>query len=579
MLLESAPVADKTQAASNLVVLRTVPTRLSLDRQYFDVIVIGGGINGVAIARECAQAGQRTLLVERHDFGSGTTSRATRIIHGGLRYLEHGEVSLVRESIRERGRMLAQRPHLVRPKTFLLALPPGKRSVMEIRLGLWLYRRFAHQRTPQEIGEQIGELEAKLDQGTSWSLFSYEDAQCEFPEILVAEWLSEGLAAGLVARNHTDVLDITIAHGKVRGALFRDLTVNEDFAITADHVINAAGPWVDQVCARGRFKTSSPLIGGVRGSHLVLPPLAGLPATAVYSEALDGRPFFVIPWNRQVLVGTTEVSDTSDPSAVAATSEECAYLLNSLCRMFPKAAVTAADIHYTYAGVRPLPFEPDATPSAVTRRHFLHDHADDGVFGLISVIGGKLTTAASLARECARKIGIDVAEPSEAEIISAHEVSSQLARCVSLISELGSLSQHTAQAIAEWHGRGSRAIAQLASTNQRLRQPICEHTNHILAEAICAHRDTMASTLGDILLRRVPVGLDPSWSKVCTIQASERIGQAVGWNSREIGLQAEEFEAERARFLQKPLSGLAAVAQRIPPRSEGLGEQRRVVTD
>jgi len=133
---------NRRLASNRHVRLRPQP-RAPIEGRHFDVAVIGGGINGVAIARECARAGRRTLLVEQNDFASGTTSRSTRIIHGGLRYLEHGEIGLVRESLRERERLLRERAHLVRPMEFVLALPRGRRSAIEIRLGLWLYRRFA----------------------------------------------------------------------------------------------------------------------------------------------------------------------------------------------------------------------------------------------------------------------------------------------------------------------------------------------------------------------------------------------------------------------------------------------------
>ena len=165
--------------------------RSSLDGQTFHVVIIGGGINGVAVARECARAGKRTLLVEQNDFASGVTSRSTRIIHGGLRYLEHGELNLVRESVRERDRLLRERSHLVHPVHFLLLLNEhSQRSAMKVRVGLWLYQRVAGTKSASRPSEmELKRIERALDAGQRWSLFSYEDAQCEFPERLVAEWL------------------------------------------------------------------------------------------------------------------------------------------------------------------------------------------------------------------------------------------------------------------------------------------------------------------------------------------------------------------------------------------------------
>src|SRR5690348_7889847 len=189
--------------------------------QSFDVLVIGGGINGVAIARECAQWSKRTLLVEQNDFSSGTTSRSTRIIHGGLRYLEHAELGLVRESLQERRSLLRERPHLVHPVHFLLALDEkSRRSALSVRTGIWLYRRMggAHLGVDSSKNDHY-KLERLLDAGRNWSVFSFEDAQCEFPERLVAEWLVEAIEAGAVARNYTQVLAVDVRHGRAKAVL------------------------------------------------------------------------------------------------------------------------------------------------------------------------------------------------------------------------------------------------------------------------------------------------------------------------------------------------------------------------
>src|ERR1700722_5413662 len=200
-----------------------IKPRSSVDGQHFHVVVIGGGINGVAVARECARAGKRTLLVEQNDLASGVTSRSTRIIHGGLRYLEHGELGLVRESVRDRERLLRERSHLVHPVHFLFLLnETSQRSAMKVRAGLWLYQRLAG-KTSSVLSElEFKRVERTVDAGHKWSIFNYEDAQCEFPERLVAEWLTEAVEAGAVVRNHTEVLAVDVAHGRARGVLLRD---------------------------------------------------------------------------------------------------------------------------------------------------------------------------------------------------------------------------------------------------------------------------------------------------------------------------------------------------------------------
>jgi glycerol-3-phosphate dehydrogenase len=536
-----------------------IKPRPPLEGQQFHVVVIGGGINGVAVARECARAGKRTLLVEQNDFASGVTSRSTRIIHGGLRYLEHGELDLVRESVREREHLLRERPHLVHPMKFLFLLnETSQRSALKVRAGLWLYQRIAGKKSADLSEMELKRVERALDAGHQWSIFNYEDAQCEFPERLVAEWLVEAADAGAVVRNHCEVLAVDIAHGRTRGVQLRDRISGKDEHVNAAWVLNCTGPWADRVCQRSSVRTSKPMLGGVRGSHIVLPRFSGAPSNALYTEAADGRPIFVLPWNDQMLVGTTEVADTGDPGRTAPSSEEVEYLLRTVAKLFSKAKLSAHDIKYAFAGVRPLPNSPGNKPSAVSRRHFLHDHTDDGAAKLISVIGGKLTTAASLARECARKVGLTVTEPKTVAMGSASSLDPMLDQEVLDIARAGSVSEETARGMMEWHGGRAMDIARMALVSAELRAPICPHTSHIVAEVVEAHRREFAVTLGDVLLRRVPVALGACWSESCSREAALRIGAVLGWNQQTLGENLESFETERTAFLHKPSRGTTA---------------------
>jgi glycerol-3-phosphate dehydrogenase len=520
--------------------------------QSFDVLVIGGGINGVAIARECAQWSKRTLLVEQNDFSSGTTSRSTRIIHGGLRYLEHAEIGLVRESLRERERLLAQSPHLVRPMEFLLALPKKscslRRSSLAIRTGLWLYHRWAGGKRPRYRDRTA--FERQLDDGNEWSIYAYEDAQCEFPERLVAEWLSESVAAGAVVCNHTMLLEISRNNGRVTGARLRDNISRQEYTVRARHIVNATGPWADAVIAASGIATPR-MIGGVRGSHLVLPQFTGAPEQAIYTEAIDGRPIFVIPWNGQILVGTSEVADASTPDNPQPSAHEISYLFQGFVRLFPRSGIMQADVRYHFAGIRPLPFAPGKASSSVTRKHILHDHSDDGAAGLISVMGGKLTTAASLARDVVRKLGVDIPEPVNVFAAPAAEddVESSVRQWARLVACKAKIPTGCAEAIAEWHGRHALAIAHAASLDERLREPICPHSCHLVAEAVEAVAHESAVTLGDILLRRVPVALGACWSEECSREAAHKVGRALGWDQSRVYMELLRLEEEREQFL------------------------------
>jgi len=507
-----------------------VPTlRRPLEGEHFHVIIIGGGINGVAIARECARAGRRTLLLEQHDFAAGTTSRATRIIHGGLRYLEHAEIGLVHESLIERRRLLQQHPHLVHPVHFLLALDQESgRSALAVRTGLWLYRRLGGGRLrPDSSDEDKRKLERLLDSGRRWSVFSYEDAQCEFPERLVAEWLVEAIGAGAVARNHTQVLAVDIRHRRAAGVLLRDQISGKEERVESTWIINATGPWADRVCQRSQIRTPHPMVGGIRGSHIVVPRFAGAPDAAVYTEAVDKRPIFVIPWNEQILVGTTEVADQGDPSKVQPAQEEIEYLVRSLLHLFPRVKLSAGDIRYAFAGIRPLPFAPKEKASAVTRRHHLHDHAQDGAERMISVIGGKLTTAVELARQCAAKIGISQKSSNALAVASAKNAELLLDQWMIEIRNAGRISEAAAHGIVEWHGKRALEISRVAQLGAELRAPLCSHTEHIVALGGC-------------------------WSLACSRDAAARLGAVLGWTEKQAAVELEGFERERSSFLHKP---------------------------
>jgi glycerol-3-phosphate dehydrogenase len=532
--------------------------RPTLEGQHFDVLVIGGGINGVAIARECARAGLRALLVEQQDFASGTTSRSTRIIHGGLRYLEQADITQVRESLRERQKLLQQYPHLVHPLQFLLALDDSsRRSALAVRAGLWLYRRMGGARLAVNSHEPQIRLERLLDAGRRFSVFSFEDAQCEFPERLVAEWLVEAVRMGCQARNHTRVLAVKTKNGRATGALLRDQLSGIEESVDATWIVNATGPWADQICQSSGVRTERGMVGGVRGSHIVLPKFAGAPEAAVYTEAVDGRPIFVIPWNEQILVGTTEVRDDRDPASVRPSNEEIQYLVRSLRRLFPQIGISGNDIRYAFAGVRPLPYSLQSSPLAITRRHSFHDHAPDGAAGMMSLIGGKLTTAAAAARECAAKIGIAAVRMPTVALASENEVHGPAQRLVEEVTVIAGIGHESAKAMVEWYGSRALNIAHKARSNPQLREPLCPHGEHIVAEAVDAFENQYAIALGDVLLRRVPVALGACWSTECSRVAASRIAAAMGWNDTRRGAELEQFEAESDAFLQRMTSSQA----------------------
>jgi glycerol-3-phosphate dehydrogenase len=523
-------------------------------------------MHGVALARECANANKSVLLVERDDFASGTTSRSSRIVQGGLHYLEQGELGLLRESLRGRETLLREQPHLVHSLDFVLHVGAESRySALEIRAALWLYRKLG--RVPPFLDEsQIESLRHGLDAGRRWALFPYQDALCEFPERLVADWLLDACAAGAVARNHAEVLAIRTARGHVRGVLVRDRITGQDSYVESEWVINATGPWVDSVRDLTGLAVHSPLASAVRSSHLMIRsfPLAG--NLGLRTTASNGRTILIAPWNGMLQIGSTEVSHSGDPSLATPSEEEVGFLLASAAALFPRARLTSADIVFSYAGVHPLPHVGGKRPlrrgcgSSAT----LHNHADEGALGMLSIFGGSLTTAVSLAHKTARAMGLHGGRPLSPQIDigiagGAENTLQQWARTVHAATRIPQVS---AAAVARWHGRHAMCVIQAAVRDPIMRTTIVDGHPQIVAQAVEAAAYEQAITLGDILLRRVPMALDQDWNEDSTVQAAARIAPALKWNERRMREEVEAFEEERSRFLYKPHSlkptGIAA---------------------
>jgi glycerol-3-phosphate dehydrogenase len=379
----------------------------------FDVIVIGAGINGAGIARDAAMRGLKVLLIEKGEPGEGTTVASTRLIHGGLRYLEYYEFGLVHESLREREILLRIAPHLVRPLAITIPIyKQSKRGRLTIRAGMILYDLFSWGKSlPRHRmlsrAETLKQLPGLNPDGLAGSALYY-DAQVEFPERLVTENVLSARKFGAEVLTHTRVTNLAVEQGKVSGVEFVGEDDKTGFA-EGTVVINAAGPWIDFVLEHVAVK-SPKLIGGTKGSHIVVPPFPGAPANAIYVEARsDGRPIFIIPWNKLYLIGTTDVRFEGNPDEVRCEPWEIDYLLSETNLALPSAHLTRDNILHTYSGVRPLPVTSDKDEQSITRRHFIRQHPQ--LPNLLSIVGGKLTTYRSLAEECVdvifQKLGKD----------------------------------------------------------------------------------------------------------------------------------------------------------------------------
>lgn len=366
----------------------------------FDLFIIGGGINGAAIARDAAGRGLRVGLAERADFGGATSSASSKLIHGGLRYLEHGAFRLVRESLHEREVLLRIAPHLVRRQRFILPVTAGGvRSALVLRLGLFLYDLLAGAARLEPAGHipsRQWEDFAELDLSRVRGLLHYPDCQTDDSR-LVLETLLDAKAHGADIRSRAEV---TAIHPLDHGYAVEIMAGGTTREIRTRIAVNAAGPWVDDVLARLEGAPAKKhRLRLVRGSHIVVRQPADAGNAAYTLQNLDGRVVFVLPWLDQYrLIGTTEIvqENMADPPACSGAEE--AYLLDAYNAAF-RAKLGASDVVWRFAGVRPLLDDGKSKPDAVTR-DYTFNLARQGEGGFLSVYGGKLTTHRLLA-ECA----------------------------------------------------------------------------------------------------------------------------------------------------------------------------------
>ena len=524
------------------------PSLADIARTEFDVVVVGGGINGAGIAREAQLAGYRTLLVEREDFGAGTTSRSTRLIHGGLRYLEHGEFGLVYESLHERETLVREAPHLVRPLRLLVPVYAGDaRPGWKVRAGLVLYDLFSlrkslpwHRAMPERA---LAGYEPGLNRQGLRAAYLMSDAQVEFPERLAAEAVRDFTDAGGVALNHAAVTGIVSPGHRLRAVVVRDEIAGTQPEAAVIHeiqtkvVVNAAGPWVDKVLAGTDAERHDRLLGGTKGSHLVA-EWPGAPTHAIFASAkADGRPFFILPWYGYTLIGTTDRRHEGDPSEARCTPEELAYLLDEATRLFPSTPLRREHVLYTYSGVRPLPYTPNGEDeSTISRSHFVIDHAKrGGPGGLLSIVGGKLTTYRSLARVALGAIGKHCAASGRDVRGRKSEAGGSFAASVAAgdpLAVYGGRRGEVEAVIAEDTGRGER---------------ICAHNPEVLGQVAYAVEREQAATLGDVLLRRLPVG----WSKCHALDGAERAARVMagrlGWDEGRVRAEVAGYAGEVGR--------------------------------
>jgi glycerol-3-phosphate dehydrogenase len=508
----------------------------------FDLIIIGAGINGAGLARDASMRGLKVLLLDKGDIGGGTSSWSTRLIHGGLRYLEHGEVRLVRESLREREILFRIAKHLVRPLPLLIPFyEDSRRKPSTIRAGMMAYDALSRRKslprhrilTRAEALEQSPGLNPEGLLGAA----VYHDAQVEFAERLVLENALSAREHGATVQTYARVSKFIIENESVQGVEIEDLISHKSYQAHGRITINAAGPWVDEVAGTLGTKLGiGRMIGGTKGSHIVVAPFSTAPSSALYVEAkTDRRPFFIIPWNEQLLIGTTDSRFEGDLDSVEITDQEIDYLLAETNHVMPQAHLTRASILYTYSGVRPLPFVRDSSEEKITRRHFIHDHAPH-LRNFLSLVGGKLTTYRSLSEQAVdlvfRKLELKVPPCTTHESPLPGATPSELIDFQYQFAAPEYLPTKTVNHLLRVYGTRAPEVLILADSDPALLEIISPETGAIAAEVVFAFRNEMARTLADCLLRRTMIGLSSS-AGIGEDETAARIAQQhLGWSEQ-----------------------------------------------
>ncbi|HEX7550516.1 MAG TPA: glycerol-3-phosphate dehydrogenase [Candidatus Methylomirabilis sp.] len=529
----------------------------------FDLVVIGGGMAGAGIARDAALRGYRTLLLERKDFAFGTTSRSSKLIHGGLRYLEMFDVGLVRESLRERERLARLAPHLVRPLPFLVPVYRGaKRGMFMIRVGMKLYdrltpgKRTEHYRTISR--QETMRLEQYLNPEDLKGSGFYFDDLLLLPERLCLENALSAQRWGARVYNYAEVTSIKSREpGTSRAAVSRGWEVEARGVfdgslarVTARVVVNATGPWADQVRRLAGVDGGRRCVRTTKGIHLLLPHITD---HAVYIAAKqDDRMFFVIPWQQFTLVGTTDTDFSGDLDRLAATREDVQYLMHETQRVFPTARMTEENIYYTYAGVRPLSFEEGKSASAVSRTHKVVPEGDGGSF--LSITGTKLTCFRSLAEEAVDQVGRLLGRPAPCRTHrlaldgsdGEETIEVRLWADVPDLARRSGLTPGQIQNLLNTYGRRYPAILAMASRAPELRERLCKQNPDIRAQLMHAVERERTGALADFLLRRTGIGTSPCMGKDCCETIAHQMGELHGWDRARIDREIRDYLDEIA---------------------------------
>lgn len=527
----------------------------------WDLLVIGGGVVGAGIARDAAMRGLRVALVERGDLGSGTSSHSSRLVHGGLRYLEHGEFRLVFEALHERAVLRRIAPHLVHPLAFVFPVHRGDRvPLWKLLAGMWLYDLLAgtrNVRAHRMLGKRaLLRAEPMLRERGLVGGARYWDCQVDDARLTLATARSAE-AHGAALLTHTAVEGLEFQGDRVAGARLVDTLTGERGTLQARVVVNATGPWSDAL-RRMEDPDAAPVLRLTRGTHVLVPRARlGHTDAVTLTSAVDGRVMFVLPWGEWSYIGTTDTDHDGSPDEVHATEADVTYLLRSANAAFPNARLVPEDVIATWSGVRPLVRNDAAlSTAAVSREHSILT----GRGGMLSIIGGKLTTYRRMAAQMVDLVTATLARldgrprspraSTDLEPLpggSAADLGPLRARAVD-----AGIDAATADHLAARYGDEMQAIINLVQADRRLAARLHRAHPAILAQVVHAVRRELACTVDDVLVRRLHLYYEtPDGGRSAAAVTATMMAELLGWTPEETARAAEGYVARVARDLRE----------------------------
>src|SRR5215203_2408152 len=542
----------------------------ALASEPFDVLVIGGGITGAGVALDAATRGYSVALVEKADYAAGTSSRSSKLVHGGLRYLQNFDLGLVREALLERQINAALAPHLVRPLPMVVPAFDGARPDRMLGIGLNMYdvmavdrlrrsplgRRRVRDRnqdgqedwSPERHriigGDEVVELLPALAAREPSGGYLFYDCQTDDVR-LVLTVLGEAERFGAVFANGLEVTGLVEEGGRARGAEVRDAETGEAFAIEAGHVVNATGVWADRIRPDELHDEAEvPVIRPSRGTHVILPHDSLPVHVGAIVPASGGRRIFVLPWLGQTLIGTTDNDYEGDIDHVRPADEDVTYLLEAVNEFFATDLV-AEDVAGAYAGVRPLISTGDPKKSVdISRKAELYETSS----GMVTITGGKLTTWRRMA-----KMTVDRLVERDGRDAPCRTGEIPLGMPVSALDlpRVEGVGEDAFEQLAGRYGYAAHEVLAMAAERGELAQPILPGMPDLLAEATFAGRREQARSVTDVLLRRTRLALTAARGLLAPgEQAPERVASALGaelgWDDVRCAAEAERFRSDAA---------------------------------